>query len=277
MAAIGKDAQAVMKHFIQALVGDTTKGGRMYDVVLVLEELRVEESINDFIAQKDEAFARVKVPNYTKRWKPDQPEPTDVREPGYAATEILTRMKWFARYVLHMEGIKELSVDDWKHHATPQNFKDFNVNVYEALDKDAILGKPSLITSSTSNIRNPSKSSLAQEFQKGVKRDKLQYEKFTKNNEFPRWNRSVRATAKSHGCENVLDPTYVPTPPEEAELFELQNAFMYSVWDYILLTDKGKEIVIDHEMDQDGQKVYSDLVDHYTKSIDAELNSDHTS
>jgi hypothetical protein len=53
-----------------------------------------------------------------------------------------------------------------------------------------------------------------------------------------------------------LDPTYVPTSPEEAELFELQNAFMYSVWDYILLTDKGKEIVIDHEMDQDGQKVY---------------------
>jgi hypothetical protein len=145
----------------------------------------VEQSINDFIAQKDEAFARVKIPNFTKRWKPDQPEPTDVREPGYAATEILTCMKWFARYVLHMEGVKELSVDDWKCHVTSQNFTDFNVNIYEALDKDAILGKPLVITSSTFNTRNTNKSSLALEFQKGVKRDKSQYDKFTKNNEFP--------------------------------------------------------------------------------------------
>jgi hypothetical protein len=72
----------------------------------------------------------------------------------------------------------------------------------------------------------------------------------------------------------VLDPTYVPRTEEERELFELQKAYMYSVWDYTLITDKGKEIVINHEEDQDGQRVYEDLVHHYTHSIDAELKGD---
>jgi hypothetical protein len=49
---------------------------------------------------------------------------------------------------------------------------------------------------------------------------------------------------------------------------------MYSVWDHTLITDKGKELVINHELDQDGQLVYAELVHHYTHSIDAVLKAD---
>jgi hypothetical protein len=52
--------------------------------------------------------------------------------------------------------------------------------------------------------------------------------------------------ACTHGCDNALDPTYVPTADEDKAIFKLQNTFMYLIWDYILLTDKGKEIVMEH-------------------------------
>ena len=49
---------------------------------------------------------------------------------------------------------------------------------------------------------------------------------------------------------------------------------MYLVFDHVIATDKGKEIIIDKDVTQDGQAVYRDLVAHYTTSIDAKLKAD---
>jgi hypothetical protein len=162
-------------------------------------------------------------------------------------------------------------LEEWKTHASFLAFDNFKKYEWPKIDNKAIMG---FSIPENKTIGRTNTSTLAQEFQKGVKRDKSQYEKLQRGSDFPRWNRSLKATAKAHGCCHVLDDNYFPSEPEEVELFELQKAFMYSVFDYTLQTDKGKEIVIDHEHDQDGQLVYQDLYNHYTKSIDATLKSD---
>ena len=43
-------------------------------------------------------------------------------------------------------------------------------------------------------------------------------------------SRSLYITAKSHECEEVLDPEYTPTISEK-ELFEAKQVLMFSVFD----------------------------------------------
>ena len=48
---------------------------------------------------------------------------------------------------------------------------------------------------------------------------------------------------------------------------------MYSVFDSVLLTDKGKAIVREHEDDFDAQSVYKKLKEYCTKSTKASLEA----
>ena len=52
----------------------------------------------------------------------------------------------------------------------------------------------------------------------------------------------IYITAKSHECEQVLDPECTPSTAEK-DLFEAKQIFMFSVFDKHLLTDMGKTIV----------------------------------
>ena len=48
-------------------------------------------------------------------------------------------------------------------------------------------------------------------------------------------------TVKSHEVSKILDPTFTPGPsPEEKELFEAKQVFMYKVFNETLLTDMGR-------------------------------------
>ena len=73
--------------------------------------------------------------------------------------------------------------------------------------------------------------------------------------------------AKSHKCNEVLDPTYNPgSEPEQRELFEAKQTFMFDVFNGNLLTDMGKIIVRKHLNTTDAQAVWRELSEHMRTS-----------
>ena len=82
---------------------------------------------------------------------------------------------------------------------------------------------------------------------------------------FDGFSRSLYITAKSHECEQVLDPDYAPNNAEK-DLFEAKQIFMFSVFDKHLLTDMGKTIVRKYVHTTDAQSVWKDFQDHMKSS-----------
>ena len=75
----------------------------------------------------------------------------------------------------------------------------------------------------------------------------------------------VYITAKSHECEEVLDPEYTPSNSEKI-LFDAKQVFMFSVLDKHLLTDMGKTIVRKYVHTIDAQSVWKDFQEHMKSS-----------
>ena len=83
-------------------------------------------------------------------------------------------------------------------------------------------------------------------FKKGIKREIAAYPSLKDERYFDGFKRSLFIVAKTHECNEVLDPTYTPgSEPEEQELFEAKQTFMFSVFNANLQTDMGKAIVRD--------------------------------
>ena len=71
----------------------------------------------------------------------------------------------------------------------------------------------------------------------------------------------------SHKCNEVLDPTYNPgSEPEQRELFEAKQTFMFNVFNGNLLNDMGKIIVRKHLNTTDAQAVWRELSEHMRTS-----------
>ena len=69
--------------------------------------------------------------------------------------------------------------------------------------------------------------------------------------------------AKAHECNEVLDPNYTPgSEPEEQQLFEAKQTFMFSVFNANHQTDMGKTIVRRHLANTDAQSVWKELSEH---------------
>ena len=107
--------------------------------------------------------------------------------------------------------------------------------------------------STATEPRNTSSQKLAS-FRKGIKREETAYPTLKDERHFDSFSRSLYVTAKSHECEDVLDPEYTP-PNSEKELFEAKQVIMFSVLDKHLLTDMGKTIVRKYVHTTDAQSV----------------------
>ena len=79
-------------------------------------------------------------------------------------------------------------------------------------------------------------------FKKGIKREETAYPTLKDERHFDGFSGCLYITAKSHECEQVLDPDYTPTNSKK-DLFEAKQIIMFSVFDKHLLTDMGKTIV----------------------------------
>ena len=104
-------------------------------------------------------------------------------------------------------------------------------------------------------------------FKKGIKREMTAYPSLMDERNFDGFKRSIFIAAKTHKCSEVLDPNYTPgSEPEEEELFEAKQTFMFSVFNTNLQTDMGKTIVRRHLASTDAQAVWKELSEHMRTS-----------
>ena len=104
-------------------------------------------------------------------------------------------------------------------------------------------------------------------FKKGIKREIAAYPSLKDERYFDSIKRSLPIVAKTHVCNEVLDPTYTPgSEPEEQELFEAKQTFMFSAFNANLQTDMGKTIVRRHLASTDAQSVWKELSEHMRTS-----------
>ena len=88
------------------------------------------------------------------------------------------------------------------------------------------------------------------------------------------WHRTFTSTAISHECGEILDPKYQPKKdPDSQKLWKAKQNFMFSILDYVLQTDKGKDLVRKHEDKKDAQAIYKDLHDYRKTSTAASISS----
>ena len=111
------------------------------------------------------------------------------------------------------------------------------------------------------------KSTEAENFKKGIKRDPSVFPELKKDQAFNNWKLQTTALARSQGCADVLDPDYTPSNSEQTELFQLQQEYMYSVFIRTLQTDKGRELIRSHETDFNAQSIYASLLQFYTTNV----------
>ena len=104
-------------------------------------------------------------------------------------------------------------------------------------------------------------------FKKGIRREIAAYPSLKDKRYFDGFKRSLLIVAKTHECNEVLDPNYTPgSEPEEQELFEAKQTFMFSVFNANLHTDMGKTIIRRHLANTDAQSLWKDLSEHMRTS-----------
>jgi hypothetical protein len=152
------------------------------------------------------------------------------------------------------------------------NNEDFVQYRGSALGQVSTTNSPSTLAPTATRI-TPKVRSTADDFRRGVKRDKTHYPVLKDDKYWDNFYRSFVVTAVSHNVEKVLDPTYAPTEPSDKALFEEQKKFVYSALEHTLQTDMGKNLVREHSFDFDAQEVFRKVVKHYTESASAKISS----
>ena len=104
-------------------------------------------------------------------------------------------------------------------------------------------------------------------YKKGIKREIAAYPSLKDERYFDGFKRSLFIVAKSHEFSKVLNPTYNPgSGPDQQELFEAKQTFMFSAFNANLQADMGKTIVRRHLTNTDAQSVWRDLSEHMRTS-----------
>ena len=73
--------------------------------------------------------------------------------------------------------------------------------------------------------------------------------------------------ARAQDVGEVLDSAYSLSTLEEEELFDEKQKFVYSIFDRVLKSDKGKAFRRQYKDNHDAQSFFIKLVDYYTKTL----------
>ena len=104
-------------------------------------------------------------------------------------------------------------------------------------------------------------------FKNSIKREASAYSTLKDERYFDKFQRALFITAKSHDLSEILDLTYTQGPsPEEQELFEAKQIFMYKVFNETLLTDMGRTKVRKYLKTTDAQAVWKEHSEYMTTS-----------
>ena len=124
----------------------------------------------------------------------------------------------------------------------------------------------------TSALSTKSTSTKAELFDKGIKKNIDDYIEFKTDKEWRTWNIHTCSMADLHHCSDVLDPSFVPTQPEDIEEFQRKQIFMFNVFNVKIRTDKGRSIILEFADVRDAQAIYKALKYHYEGSTYASIN-----
>ena len=158
---------------------------------------------------------------------------------------LITYMKHvFRQYMseeVRTDPFHPFSPEEWNQH-TSTMFRTFLVqNLPNPIWPDPVTSGP--ISSSKPATYSPAALELMS-FKNGIKREITAYFSLKDERYFDGFKRSLFIVAKTHEYSDFLDPNYTPgSEPEEQELFEAKQTFMFSVFNTNLQTDMGKTIV----------------------------------
>ena len=130
---------------------------------------------------------------------------------------------------------------------------------------------PEPVLSGPSTSSRPTEYSAAEielmGFKKGIKREIAAYPSPKDERYFDGFKRSLFIVAKSHDCNEVLDPIFTPgSEPEQQDFFEAKQTSMFSVFHANLQIDMGKTIVRRHLATTEAQSVWRELSEHMRTS-----------
>ena len=175
----------------------------------------------------------------------------------------LTLLKIFREYVIHWRQ-EHTGIPNF-YAFTAEGFNDFRLGTYAAA---RIQGpRPSLSASQRENTS-------AEDFRRGIKRDKSQYTVFCDDKQWDSWRRSTIATACSHNCAEIFDPGYCPASTEEHAVFVEKQKFMYSVFEHVIETDMVKFLVCQYKDDFNTHTIFQALNEYATTSTQATIDSE---
>ena len=133
------------------------------------------------------------------------------------------------------------------------------------------LSAPSSAVGSATAHSTASLYSPASLFKKGIKRDPASFPILKQQKYYQSWKRSFVAQAHAQDVAKVLDSKHNPVDQATKDLFRLEQDYMYAVFNSVIQTDKGKEIVRQYSKDRDAQLVFAALEDHASTSTEATL------
>ena len=110
-------------------------------------------------------------------------------------------------------------------------------------------------------------------FKQRIKRDKSQYGILKEDKQWDSWNRSTKATARSHDCEDIFNENYIPSSSEDKQLFLEKQNFIYSVFEDKIQTNMGRHLVRKYEKTYDAQSIYAELVAYAKESTQASIEA----
>ena len=100
---------------------------------------------------------------------------------------------------------------------TGELFSNFLIYGHTKENSATPIAMPPMLT-----IVSPLKPSAALEFSKSIKQDVTQYKEFTDDSKWIVWHQHLKSLAATHGIENILPSTYVPSSAADKELFKRQ-------------------------------------------------------
>ena len=112
-------------------------------------------------------------------------------------------------------------------------------------------------------------------FKKSIKREVSQYTILKDEKYFEAFQRNLLVTATTHDCDEILDGNYKPENNNDSkELFKQKKYFMYSVFNKVLQSDRGKTIVRKYAPSLDAQSAWREFDSHMSTSSKG-LNKRH--
>jgi hypothetical protein len=151
-------------------------------------------------------------------------------------------------------------------------FNNWKVNRFHGTgNKDLTTPTPTPTPSTITMATTPIPINEASTFLRSIKRSPSDYTKFKDDTRWKQWHRHLKATANSHGISHILDPAYVPLTDNARELFQVQQTFMYSVFEQCMHTNKSRHVVQTFESTADAQGVYAGLLQAYEEDLSNSL------